>query len=248
MKTNTFAHVITLLLAATTMARAQQAVPRPPGTPPPQVVTPKAPERPLRGAIVFEEKGASKLLPAKTTSGESRTYSSFDVDRADGELPAGMMKFADAELQAVLAIYQELSGRVVITPSNLPHVRITVRNEMPLTRVEALQMLDTVLSQNGLATVLMGTKYVKVVPAAQAHTEAPPFIRLPPNRLPESGSYLMYEVKLKKASVVDLLPALQPFSKLPNSIVAVRNANLLILRDYSANVRLMLELVEKLDQ
>jgi hypothetical protein len=30
--------------------------------------------------------------------------------------------------------------------------------------------------------------------------------------------------------------------------VAVRNANLLILRDYSANVRLMLELVEKLDQ
>ena len=40
---------------------------------------------------------------------------------------------------------------------------------------------------------------------------------------------------------------LQPFAKLPNSIVAIKSNRLLILRDYSANIRRMLQVLEEVD-
>jgi hypothetical protein len=40
---------------------------------------------------------------------------------------------------------------------------------------------------------------------------------------------------------------LQPFAKLPNSIIGVRGSPVLFLRDYSSNVRRMLEVLEKVE-
>jgi hypothetical protein len=41
---------------------------------------------------------------------------------------------------------------------------------------------------------------------------------------------------------------LQPLASLPNSIVAVDAEHLLILRDYSDNIRQQLKLIEELEQ
>jgi len=43
------------------------------------------------------------------------------------------------------------------------------------------------------------------------------------------------------------MPMLTPLSRLPNTIVCIQDRNLLILRDYSSNIRQELELLEKLD-
>ena len=42
--------------------------------------------------------------------------------------------------------------------------------------------------------------------------------------------------------------ALQPFAMLPNSILAIDSANLIVLRDFSSNVRRMLEVLERVDK
>ena len=78
-------------------------------------------------------------------------------------------------------------------------------------------------------------------------------------------------MKLKNVTPAQAAPALQPFARLPNSIIAIGSAggsrpsskaslpnlpvifgakdnNLLILRDYSSNVRRMLQVLEKLEQ
>ena len=70
---------------------------------------------------------------------------------------AGMLKLADADLEQVLNLYQELSARTVIRGTNLPPVKISLHNQTPLTRVETLQLLDTALVQNGITMVLVGT-------------------------------------------------------------------------------------------
>ena len=47
----------------------------------------------------------------------------------------------------------------------------------------------------------------------------------------------------------EVAPALAPFSKMPgNSIVAIDTAGILIIRDYSANVRRMLQVVDRLEK
>ena len=97
-------------------------------------------------------------------------------------------------------------------------------------------------------------------------------VELQPDQLPDSSSFLMSIVKLKNVTPSQVVPALQPFAKLPNSIIAVgasgakppgtrtavpnlptglfglQDHSTLILRDYSSNVKRMLQVLEKLEQ
>lgn len=164
-------------------------------------------------------------------------------------MASGTIKFESADSMQVLALYQNLSHRTVIYSGKLPPAKITVLNETPLTRREALQLLDTALAQQGITMILLGTKFVKATPSAQAVVEAGPVIELPADQLPESSSYLTYVVELKWASPREIAPAIAPLANMPgNSIMAIDSAGVIIIRDYSANVRRMLQLIEKLDK
>ena len=96
-------------------------------------------------------------------------------------------------------------------------------------------------------------------------------MELKPDQLPDSSSFLIYIVKLKNVRAREAAPALAPFSKLPNSIVAINGYakdpppakptfqllparplgakdDIIILRDYSSNVRQMLRVLEQMEQ
>jgi len=130
-----------------------------------------------------------------------RTLSSFDRPTgaaAERVFQAGAFAFTNAEVPEVLAKYQEISGRTVISGASLPSPKISLRNELPLNRVEALRLLDTVMAQNGITMVLSGDDAVKAVPTAAAVNETPPTIDLPEADLPDSKSYMLRIVKLTR--------------------------------------------------
>jgi general secretion pathway protein D len=194
--------------------------------------------------------GLAACSTSPPASAQKRTWSSFDIPTTRAgqqETAAGMIDFQNADVLQVLAIYQELSGRTVIR-GPLPRVTISVRNQTPLTRVQALQLLDTALAANGIAMVLAGDTAVKAVPAAQAITEAPPNITLPLELLPDSGSFMSRTVQLKKVRPSEVIPVLQPFVKTPNALLPIDGSNLLVIRDYSANVRRMLQMLQDLEK
>ena len=182
---------------------------------------------------------------------DRQTLSSFDQPKTRGaqpELQAGALNFQNVDLAQLLAIYQEISGRTVIRPSALPSPTISVRNQTPLTRIEALQLLDTALAENGITMVLMGDSAVKAVPAALASSESPPEITLPWEALPDSSSMMMRTVQLKHVRPSEVVPILVPFSKLSNAILPVDSRKQLILRDYSSNIRRMLRVLQDVDK
>ncbi len=181
---------------------------------------------------------------------QKTTFSSFDMPaRGAGKekLEVGSINFQNADLLQVLDLYQQLSGRSVIR-SSLPAPPISVRSQTPLTRVQALQLLDTVLAANGIAMVLAGDDAVKAVPAVQAASEAPPEITLPVELLPDSGSFMSRTVHLEKVRAAEVIPVLQPLTKTPNALLPISGANLLVIRDYSANVRRLLQLLQDLEK
>ncbi len=161
--------------------------------------------------------------------------------------PAGLIKFQEADLSQVLEIYQELTGRTVLKPASAPAVKITIKTQTELTRAEAVQALDTILSMNGITMVPEGEKFVKAVAEAQAGAAAGRLNDLPPELLPESGTYVTHVVQLKNATPNDILPVLTPFSKAPNSILTIPSTGMLVLRDYAENVKRMVEMIEKVD-
>lgn len=186
---------------------------------------------------------------APPPANEAETFSSLDrPSPRHATIPAGMINFEEADLLQVLNYYHELSKRTVVRPSTRPQVKITLRSARPATTITALQLLDTALAQNGIVMIPQGTDIVKAVPAAAAPVEAVPICDLAANELPDSQSYVCYVVQLKERLPRDLAQALQPFAKTPNSILGIDSAGLLVLRDYSVNVKRMLQVLEKIEQ
>jgi len=199
-----------------------------------------------------------------------RTFSSFDWPRpAEKSIAAHSLKFEQADLDQLLNLYAEISGRSIIRAAKLPETKITFLNQTALSTVEALQALDTVLAAQGVAMVNLGTQYVKAVPEGAASLEPGPVVDLRPDQLPDSSSFVIYIVELKNVTGSEAAPALQPFARLPNSIVIIggggsrastpgvgntptvlgkKDRSVVILRDYSSSVRRMLQVLEKLEQ
>jgi type II secretory pathway component GspD/PulD (secretin) len=198
------------------------------------------------------------------------TLSSFDLPTAGGKtIPAQGVKLDQAAVEQMLALYAEISGRSVIRAPNLPEAKVTFSNQTPMSSVQVLQALDTVLAAHGIAMVVLGTQYVKAVPAKEANLEAGPVIERKAEELPDSSSFMIYIVKLKSGTARQVVPAIQPFAKLPNSIMAISSdggqrsskaslpelsknlfgtkEDVLILRDYSSNVRRMLQVLANIE-
>src|SRR6185369_4047075 len=71
---------------------------------------------------------------ATTQSGrpEKNTLSSFDPPRGRGArvIPAGGMRFVEADVSQVLRLYEDLSGRtIVLSPQTPRNVKITLENK-----------------------------------------------------------------------------------------------------------------------
>jgi len=182
---------------------------------------------------------------------QKHTFSSFDPPSGAAavmQFDTGMLKFADADLDQVLNLYQEVSARTVIRGGHLGPVKISLHNQTPLNRVETLQLLDTTLAQHGVTMVLMGDASVKAVPSNEASAEVPPTINATADELPDSSSYMTCTVRLKNAKGRNVIDVLAPVSGMQRSIMYVPSGNLLILRDYSANIRQMLCLIQEVDR
>lgn len=210
-----------------------------------------------------------------TKSGRSagtHAYSSFDRPvPGDKVFPAQTLKFEDANLNRVLSVYAEVSGRSVIRGANLPDVKITFVNQAAITTVELLRLLDTVLAAQGVAMVCSGKEYVKAVRSNEAVKEVGPMIELPTEQLPDSSSFLIYVVKLRRVKHTDASVALHPYSSFPGSIIGIgpgkdarswlkvnlaslvsfigaEDGSFLVLRDYSSNVRRMLQVLQDMEK
>jgi type II secretory pathway component GspD/PulD (secretin) len=179
-----------------------------------------------------------------------KTFSSFDLptEHAGSVVPsAATMDFKGVDLSQFLEIYAAVSKRTVLRGA-LPDVKFVLRPASPLNAIEQLQTFDTLLAQNGIVMIYAGERTVKAVPVDRLKTEVLPEIDQPWSALPESSSPMLRKVYLKKYRPSQVLPVLQPLASLPNSIVAVDAERLLILRDYSANIRQQLKLIEELEQ
>jgi general secretion pathway protein D len=168
---------------------------------------------------------------------------------APGEevLPAGVINFPATDLPQVLKIYAELVNRTVLRPTTLPAPTITLVTQTPLTRREAIEAFDAVLALNGISMVNIGDKFVKAVPMAEAGTAGAAWNKQTPDQLPDVGPYMTHVVQLKYAKPSELVQSLQPFAKIPNAILPIDSSQILVLRDYTENVKRMLEMVKEVD-
>jgi len=209
----------------------------------PQLPTPPRPQTPAGGprppaAPPTSAAGGPPIQPVSTN------YSGLPPTAI---LEGGTIDFPAAPLDQVLEFYAELTGRTVLRPAALPAAQITLRTQGPLTKEEAVQALDTVLALNGITMINVGEKFVTAVPTTQALQEGAAFTKKDASQLPEAGQFVTKTVQLKHILPSDAVQILQSFSKIQNGLLPIDNAQTLVIRDYAANVKRMMEILEKID-
>jgi general secretion pathway protein D len=165
----------------------------------------------------------------------------------DEPLPQGLIDFRGASLEQVLDIYGMMVNRTILRPSNLAAQPIILKTQGQLTMREGIQALVAVLGMNGITIINVDDKFAKAVQATTAFQEAAPWSRIDPTNLPAFGGYITHVVQLKYARPTEMVQVLQPFAKIANSIYPIDSSQILVLRDFTENVKRMLDLIAEID-
>jgi len=145
-------------------------------------------------------------------------------------------------------IYAPLVGRTPLRAPTVPKdTLITLKTVHDLTKTEAIMALEAEMGMNGITVVPMGDKFFKVVLEANAPPAGGTIISNASASLPDLGKFITEVVQLKYADPDQVVKALGLFAKSASSVIYIPSTESLILRDYTENVKRMLEMVEKLD-
>jgi general secretion pathway protein D len=204
---------------------------------------PQRPGMPATNAVASAATNPSAASPALLTVPATPPPSTGPKEEM---VPAGDINFQGVDLDQVLDVYARYVGRTLLR-AGLPPAKIILHTETSLTRSEVIQALQAVLALNGVALINIGDKFVKAVPATQANQEAAPFNKETAAQLPDVGQYVTHIVQLKYVKPSEMVPILQPFAKLQNSILSIDSNGILVLRDNAENVKRMLEMIDQVD-
>ena len=161
---------------------------------------------------------------------------------------AGGINFRGADLDSVLIKYAEMVNRSVLRAPTLPNPTFFFVNQTPLTKMEAIQAYQALFAMNGIAVIEVGDKFMKVVTAAESIQQGQkPTIVTNAADLGELGQYVTHIVQLKYAKPTELVPILTPFQKMANAIFPIDSSQILVIRDFTENVKRMLEMIQKVD-
>lgn len=230
-----------------------RAFPRPPAPP--------APPGTSLAASAAKGAAAAAKTPAGAAAGTAKAGQPSEEDQAINEAtlkslresrgtnqPSDSIVFKDQDINIFLdQVYGPLVKRTVLRAQGLPQVKISIDTQTALTEEEEVQMWDTVLALNGITMIPQGDKFVTAVPVAQALQEGAKFSNKPADQYAEASQFVTHVVQLKHVAIEEAVPTITPFAKNANGIVALASTKTLVLRDYSINVKRMLEVLAKID-
>ncbi len=156
----------------------------------------------------------------------------------------------DGEIDGLLKILEMYSSRAVLRPSSLPATTYALHVTRKIPADEAVQIIQTILSLNGISIVPMGQHYFKVVPLPQSRTEAPEMISgstlsmMPSGRIAAKlfqPEYLRIEDFTERAALL-VTPGVG------GAIVPFPKANAALVTDTITNLQRIESLLQKLDR
>jgi general secretion pathway protein D len=157
------------------------------------------------------------------------------------------LNFQDTPLQAVLEYLSETAGLTVISDQPLVDGRMTVINRRPISLVEAVSLINSILKEKGLTTVLTG-KVLKVVTLEAAKKEnLPVFSGRDPAAVIASDDVVTYVVPVRYVTAAALKENLTALIPEHASLEANEDGNALIITDTMANIQRLMKIVAALD-
>lgn len=169
-----------------------------------------------------------------------------EVVKTNGDVKI-KLNFQDTPLQTVLEYLSETVGLTIVSGEGIADARMTVISRQPIPLDQAVALINSMLKEKNLTTVLTG-KTLKVVTLAAVKKENIP-VRTgrDPNAVVASDTVETYIVPVGHVTAAALAENLKALLPEYASLEANEDGNALIITDTTANIKRLMQIVAALD-
>ena len=156
------------------------------------------------------------------------------------------MNFRNVPLEMVLDYMSEAAGFSIIAEVDVSGT-VSVWNNQPLSKAEAISLLDSILIEKGYTAVRVGNT-LKIVSKSEARQENIPVRSgADPAEIPESDRMVTQIIPVRYTGAMDLIENLQPLLPEEASMTANESSNAIVLTGTENSIRRVAEIVRALD-
>jgi type II secretory pathway component GspD/PulD (secretin) len=169
------------------------------------------------------------------------------VTEATGPEEANLrLNFRGVALDAVLDYLSEAAGYTIVLETPVKGT-VDVWSNEPLTRTEALNLLNTVLNKNGYAAIQNGKTLTVVARDEAKKRDIPIRIGSAYQAIPKDDKMVTQVIPVRNINVAQLARDLAPLVPTSATVVPNEGANTLLVTDTQANIHRFAEIVAALD-
>jgi general secretion pathway protein D len=157
------------------------------------------------------------------------------------------LNFRNAPIDLVLNYLSEAAGFIIELDTSV-HGSVSVISSHPMTREEAVDLLNSVLNKNGYAAIRTGERTLKIMDKTTAKSSNNPVkISNDPDSIPNNDEMVTQIVPIRYVEATQLVTDLSPFVSPQATIIANQAGNSIVITDTQANIRHLVEIIKAID-
>lgn len=184
--------------------------------------------------------------PAATPSRPTRVAAASTPPAAADTEKTLRLNFRGAPLEMVLDYLSEAAGFIIVLETEV-RGKLDVWSNQPLTKDEAVDLLNRVLAKNGYAAIRDGRTLTIVSRDEAKKRDIPVRAGNNPADIPKSEAIVTQIIPVRFINAVQLARDLQPLFPPSATIAANEGGNAVVVTDTQANIRRIAEIIRALD-
>ncbi len=156
------------------------------------------------------------------------------------------LNFRGVSLDVVLDYLSEAAGYTIVLETPVKGT-VDVWSNQPLTKTEALDLLNSVLNKNGYAAIQNGKTLTVVARDEAKKRDIPLRVGSAAQAIPKNDQMVTQVIPVRNINVAQLSRDLAPLIPTGAAVVANEGANTLLVTDTQANIHRFAQIVEALD-
>lgn len=156
------------------------------------------------------------------------------------------LNFRGAPLDDVLDYLSKAAGFVIIREAQIT-ATVDVWSHQPLSKDEAVNLLNTILNEKGYAAIRRGRTLTIVDRKTAKERDLPVKTGANPEEIPQTDEMVTQVIPVRYVDAVALVDNLQPLIPSYSTLTANQSSNSLVVTDTQANVRRLAEIIRALD-
>lgn len=205
------------------------------------------------GAIHFIRQNGTNQPAASQNQAQSaaaQTPSAFvPPDDAGGASNPDQLRlnFDNVPLDMVLNYLSDAAGFIIVMNTQV-HGNVSVISSHPMTRDEAVNLLNSVLNQNGYAAVRNGRTLTIMDKSAAKNSDIPVQVGNNPASIPRNDEIVTQIIPVQYVDASQLVSDLSSFVSPEATIVANQAGNSIVITDTQQNIHHLVEIISAIDQ